>query len=189
MPHRERKNTTYAINNLDEQLLCQNTNVHHCSCSKAEAADCSNLPAAGQGSTCRRQMLLPKQIISVSMRLWCWRASISKASTSTHSSGVHNSGFFPFLSFSAQWSTFFLSALFFFTAYPFPLSWTPWISLSRRRQPGIHDHFQGYTTIFRDAAVVRSPGVVKLCTSGHSTSHFHPLRKNCWEMKEMTHSC
>lgn len=70
------------------------------------------------GSTCR------EQIISIS--LWCWRASTSKMSTSTHFSGAHSS----FSSFLLPLHHDLLSAPLFLypslLSYPFPLSWTPW---------------------------------------------------------------
>lgn len=69
MPHSERKNTMYAINNLDEQLLCQDTAVYHCSCGKGKqrlqaAVTCvlqaKALPADGSCHCQSRLFLFPR---------------------------------------------------------------------------------------------------------------------------------
>ena len=175
MPHSERKNTTYGISNLDEQLLCQNTAVYHCSCSGGKqrlrtAVTCvlqaKALPADSNCCCQSRLFLLPCNFDAEEHR---W-AKCQPPPTPRELTVVFSS----FLSFSsAQWPTF--SSFFLYPSlpsYPFPLSWTPLISLSCRRQPGMHNHFQ------RHVCVVTSPQVVKLCISGHSTSDFHLLRKN-----------
>lgn len=143
LPVKERKNTTRTMNNLDEELLCQNTNVYHAAAVKVSRGCRLQQPVSCRPRLYLQMMPLPKQIISISMQLSCWRALMSQEPTSTHFSEAHSSFFSPFLPFSSvQWSTsgsLFLTPLYHPT--PFLSPGSPDFTLCHR-QLGMRDHLQ-----------------------------------------------
>lgn len=120
----------------------------------AEAAGCREPRAAGHGRTCRGQLPLPKQIISISTQLQHRTVSMSKSPTSTHSLGAHTAFFCLVL---------LCTAICFLLRFSLPLStilpllsllhfpdFTPICSI------GIHEYFHG------DISITRSPWAVEL---------------------------
>lgn len=150
MPHSDRKNTTHAINNSGEQLLCQNTDADRC----------------GEGEQRLWLRVYVPAAVAVAKAdhfyYFSFRGTLTLKSFDEQSLDLLGSSQEDFSFVSSVLSAPFLlyPSL---PSDPFPLSWTPPISIS---------------TIFRDISVAWSPQVVNLCISGHSTSHSHLLRNN-----------
>jgi len=171
MHHSERKNTTHAINNSDEPLLCQNPAVYRCSEGKQRL---------WTAVTCVLQAKALPADSSCQSRFY-FHATLMLKSVNEQSVNLH-----PLFGSSQQFFLpFCLSPLHndLLSAFFFSLSLLAVLHLSSLLDFPAADG-RGRMTIFRDTSVVRSPWVVKLCISGHSTSHFHLLRKNS-EMREM----